>query len=166
MARRASDERQRQGGQSDALDRCGPCGARLDRRRFGQRAGADQIARGQRLGAILLRHGRRELGETQCRTAKRVAARPFLDQLFVLREPDLELRQLLDELGDARRRDRTRLADDERGVQAIGGDEVGGLILPVGVGTVDDLESEREPLDGLERGGRLRDARARAAPSS
>ena len=30
-------------------------------------------------------------------------ARAFLDQLAVLREPDLELRQLLDELGDARR---------------------------------------------------------------
>ena len=30
----------------------------------------DQIARGQQLSAVLLRHGRRELGETQRRTAK------------------------------------------------------------------------------------------------
>ena len=40
-------------------------------------------------------------------------------------------------------------------MQAVGGDEVRGLKLPVGVDAVDDLEAEREPLDGLERGGRV-----------
>ena len=52
--------------------------------------------------------------------------------------------------------DRARLADDERGVQTVRGDEVRGLKLPVGVRAVDDLEPERQPLDGLERGGRHR----------
>ena len=43
-----------------------------------------EIARGQRLSAILLRHRRRELGEAQRGTAKRVSARAFLDQPSVL----------------------------------------------------------------------------------
>ena len=54
--------------------------------------------------------------------------------------------------------DRARLADDERGVQPVRGDEIGGLKLPVGEQAVDDLEPERQPLDGLEHGGRLGDA--------
>src|SRR5437867_4721690 len=52
--RMISDELQRQGGQIDALDGCGPGGAWLDRRRFGQRAGADEIAGSQRLGVMVL----------------------------------------------------------------------------------------------------------------
>ena len=51
--------------------------------------------------------------------------------------------------------DRSRLADDEPGVQAVGGEKVRGLKLPVGEHAVDHFEAEREPLDGLERGGRI-----------
>jgi hypothetical protein len=43
-------------------------------------------------------------------------------------------------------------------VQATGGHEVRRLKFPVGVGAVDDLEPERQPLDGLERGRGLGDA--------
>ena len=40
-----------------------------------------------------------------------------------------------------------RLADDQRRVQAVGGDEVGRLELAVHVGRIDHFEAERQPLD-------------------
>ena len=40
-----------------------------------------EIASGERLRAVLLRHRRRELAQAERRAAQRVAARSFLDQL-------------------------------------------------------------------------------------
>jgi hypothetical protein len=58
--------------------------------------------------------------------------------------------KLIDQIQNRGWFDLHRLADDERGVKTVSGDEVCGLKLPVGKHAVDDLESECEPFDRIE----------------
>src|SRR6185503_10758213 len=70
--------------------------------------------------------------------------------LSVLRQLHFEFAQRLDELGDSAGVDLHWRADDEPGVETIGGHEIRGLEFPISETAVDDLEAERAPLDGAE----------------
>ena len=92
--------------------------ARRDRRlRLGQRAGADEIARGERR-RFRPPPAAAKFRETERRAAQRVPARAFGDRLAVSRETDRESRQLLHGLGISAGL-MTRFPDDERSVQPI-----------------------------------------------
>jgi hypothetical protein len=74
----------------------------------------------------------KEARATRSARASAGRARTFLNEGAIPRERHRALRKRFDEGGNLRGRDRVRLTDDERGMQAVGGDEVGGLELPAG----------------------------------
>src|SRR5262249_19568414 len=73
----------------------------------------------------------------------------------VLQNSDLETRQLIHQLWNLLGYNGDPSPDHERGMETQGRDKILRLKLPVGKGTVDDLETHGYPLRGFERPSRI-----------
>ncbi len=104
--------------------------------------------------AASTRHGSSKLANAQQRALQRVPGPALFDELVVPQQPHREVRHVVDERFHSRL-DVNGFADDERRVQAACGDKICRLKFPVGERAVDDLESERHPLDRFEDRRRL-----------
>src|ERR1041384_7489446 len=115
---------------------------RRNQHRRGQRAGADQLARAQRLGPRRRADRRRELAETERGGAKNILSASLFQKIVVLEQLQLELAELRRQRLHIRRRHHRRLAKNEAGVKPVGGDEILRLELPLGKRTIDKLVAE------------------------
>src|SRR5205814_9078355 len=127
-----SDGSQRQRREIEAGHLRSPGLAGANRDGVGQRARANQLAAGERLAAGLPRDRGGELRQTQRGASQGIPPRSLLHELAVLRQLQLEPRELLDDRRNGGRVDPPRLAADDRRVLALGCYEGRRLTLPLG----------------------------------
>lgn len=133
--------------------------ARRDGHEIREGAGGDDLPRPDALEGVLVGEQLGEVAEGDQRAAEHVRATADRSRLAVARQRDRERPQLGGAVLDVG--DRDPRPDDERAVQCEGGDRVGGREPPAREGTLDDLESLRDPVDAGEQrpfvaGGRWR----------